>query len=100
MSDFRLILNQGQLHQLLNSPQGPVGRHLSRVAVAVDRMAKSFAPVDTGLLRASINWRLANDSRGLLAIIGTSVHYAIYQEFGTRFQAPQPFLRPALAAAA
>jgi HK97 gp10 family phage protein len=99
VSDFTLRLDRGALDRLLESPQGPVGRHLARVAVAVDRMAKSLCPVDTGLLRASINWRLGSDGRGLLAIIGTSTHYAPYIEFGTRYMAAQPFLRPALAAA-
>jgi HK97 gp10 family phage protein len=42
---------------------------------------------------------LGSDGRGLLAIIGTSTHYAPYIEFGTRYMAAQPFLRPALAAA-
>lgn len=99
MSDFRLILDQGGLNKLLESPQGPVGKHLARSAVKVDRSAKNLCPVDTGRLRASINWRLANDSRGLLAIIGTNVDYAPHVEFGTRYQRAQAFLRPALASA-
>ncbi len=32
--------------------------------------------------------------------VGTNLEYSIYQEFGTRYMAPQPFLRPAIAVAA
>lgn len=31
------------------------------------------------------------------AFVGINLDHAIYQEFGTRFQAPQPYLRPAIA---
>lgn len=84
---------------LFNSPSGPVALELARRAVAVERLAKRLCPVDTGHLRASINWRLARDARGLLAIVGTNVTYAPFVEFGTRFAHAQPFLRPALEAA-
>lgn len=28
-------------------------------------------------------------------IVGTNVEYAVYQEYGTRYMEPQPYLRPA-----
>jgi HK97 gp10 family phage protein len=74
-----------------------VAKEVTRAAIQVDRRAKALCPVDTGRLRASINWRLGSDARGVLGIIGTNVSYAVFQEFGTRHQAAQPFLRPALA---
>ena len=80
--------------------------------------AKADAPADTGLLRNSIMYQMEgeeggfNDSGGVKAdssdkikepkkeltgYIGTNVHYAIYQEAGTRSITPNPFLRPAIA---
>jgi HK97 gp10 family phage protein len=97
--DFRFRLDQSGLHQLLDSPAGDVGKLLTKKAIMVDRAAKNLCPVDTGRLRSSINWRLGVDGRGLYATIGTNVEYAPYVEFGTRYMAAQPFLRPALNAA-
>lgn len=87
------------LDRLLQSPAGPVAKELSRRAVRVGAAAKHLCPVDTGRLRSSITWRLAADARGLVALIGTNVHYAPHVEFGTSRARAQPFLRPALRAA-
>lgn len=99
MSDVRVVLDRGALDRVLESPQGEVGREVARRSVKVHRAALNLCAVDTGRLRASINWRLAQDSQGLLGIIGTNVTYAPHVEFGTRYMAAQPFLRPALSAA-
>lgn len=99
MSDFTFILDRAGLDKLLEGTDGPVAKHLSSAGVKVDRRAKELCAVDTGRLRSSINWRLARDSRGLAAIIGTNVEYAPYLEFGTSRMAARPFLRPALGAA-
>jgi HK97 gp10 family phage protein len=97
--DFRFRIDNGGLHQLFSSPSGEVAKIITKKAIMVDRQAKILCPVDLGRLKASINWRLGVDSRGLYATIGTNVEYAPYQEFGTRYMAAQPFLRPALNAA-
>lgn len=60
--------------------------------ILVSQEAKRLAPVDTGLLRASITYRADNEE----VIIGTDVHYGKYQELGTRHHGPQPFLVPGL----
>lgn len=75
-----------------------------RAAVAatvrdVERDAKLFCPVDTGLLRSSIHGRMLSDTEG---VVGTSVEYAAPVEFGHVTEAGtyvpgQPFLAPALA---
>lgn len=79
--------------------------------------AKLLAPVakeNGGRLRNSIMYKtkfqegMLNDSGGLSApkkldsqpkenegYVGTNLEYAVYQEFGTRYMAPQPYLRPA-----
>jgi len=77
--------------------------------------AKLLAPVDTGQLRNSLSATspkrenlLLNDSEGEKGkpldvsgiqkdevFAGTSSDHAIFQEFGTKYQPAQPFLRPA-----
>lgn len=90
--------------------------------IEVHANATALAPVDKGQLRNSIMWRKSwgTDSFGFPAeggfnsaggeraqdqigaadgelegVVGSAVEYATYQEFGTRRQAAQPFLRPA-----
>ena len=87
------------LARLLQSEEGDVGRDLLKRAIRVEASAKRLAPVDTGRLRASITHSLERDGRGLVAFVGSDVSYAIFQEFGTRYQRAQPYLRPALRAA-
>jgi len=98
MADEIVKLDNDAIADLFSSEHGMVGKELARRAVKVERMAKRLAPVDTGRLRASIIHNLARDNRGLLALIGSNVTYAAAQEFGTRYQPGQPYLRPALRA--
>lgn len=63
------------------------------LALRIQNTARSLAPVDTGRLRSSIQ---ASKGDGYVEI-GTNVEYAVFVEFGTRFQPAQPFLRPAIA---
>jgi HK97 gp10 family phage protein len=79
---------------------GPVALELERAALRVQNRATQLCPVDTGRLRASIDHEMGVDAEGAYALVGSNVEYAGYVEFGTRFMAPQPYLRPALAAAA
>ena len=51
------------------------------------------APVDTGFLRRSIVFQLAN--MGFEARVVATAEYAPYLEWGTRFMAAMPFLGPA-----
>lgn len=53
-----------------------------------------LAPVDTGRLRDSIQEQPANDG-SYDYLVGTNVEYAAHQEFGTKYQPAQAFLRPA-----
>lgn len=99
MSNVDVVLDQAALNRLLNSPDGPVGKEILRRTTKVDRRAKELCPVDTGRLRSSITNRVVRDSQGIAGIVGTNVSYALFVEFGTRYMAAQPFLRPALDAA-
>lgn len=95
----RVVFDERALDELFNSPEGPVGKDLTRRAVRVETAAKRLAPVDTGRLRSSISRELGRDGQGLVAVIGTNVHYAPHVEFGTVRMRAQPYLRPALDAA-
>ena len=92
----RVTFRGDALKRLLESEDGPVAKHLARLALQVERRAKALAPVDTGRLRSSITWELGRDEQGLVARIGSNVEYAAYQEFGTRTVPASPYLRPAL----
>jgi HK97 gp10 family phage protein len=83
--------------------------------IKITAEAKSAAPLDKGRLRNSIMYKTTskdggfnNDSsrekadrqleiqpKKLEGYVGANLEYAIYQEYGTRKMAPQPFLRPA-----
>lgn len=52
------------------------------------------APVDTGQLRAGIHEVV--DTRVHSVSVWIPAFYGIYQEFGTRFIKPHPFVRPTL----
>lgn len=105
MSD--VIWDLPRLHQILNGPNGAVGRDLARRAVRVESAAKinashpapsvrgSGPAVRTGRLRASISWRLGEDALGLYAAIGSNVIYARRVEVDY----DRPYLEPALEAA-
>ena len=84
--------------------------------IKVTTEAKSLAPFDEGRLRNSIMWKTSQHTGGFNdsssdekadkeltvkpkkaeGFVGCNLEYAVYQEFGTRYMAPQPFLRPAL----
>lgn len=65
---------------------------LRKTAFSIEAKAKTLAPVDTGLLRNSIQTTIDSPTK---ATVGTNVEYAPYQEFGTRHQKGTPFLTPA-----
>lgn len=65
---------------------------LEAIGQYVEGEAKTNAPVDTGLLRSSIDHKTTEDR----SIIGTNTEYAGFVEKGTRYQKAQPFLEPAV----
>jgi len=66
---------------------------LVKVANKIKNQAKGLTPVDTGLLRSSID---SGEIDPITAYVGTNTKYAPHVEFGTKNQAAQPFLRPAV----
>jgi HK97 gp10 family phage protein len=55
------------------------------------------APELTGYLRANIGENTHASTAGIEVVVGPGkkAFYAIFQEFGTRFQGAKPFVRPA-----
>jgi len=58
-------------------------------ALEVEGAAKTFTPVDTGRLRASIFTSLYSD----YAIVQPKTNYALFVHEGTRFMEARPFMR-------
>lgn len=87
-----------------------LNKSINETIAEITREAKQLAPVDTSQLRNSIMYDgpkgsggheggpVINDKGGdKVGYVGTSVPHGVYQEFGTRYMPPQPFLRPAVA---
>lgn len=76
-------------------------RVVRKTALDILNDAQHLAPVDTGALKNSLApggpQNIFEMKPGdLVAIVGTSVPYAGYQEYGTRFMPAHPFLLPAV----
>ena len=56
-------------------------RGLIEACMLVESAAVGFAPVDTGALRDSIDYRVDRDE--LVGYVGTNCEYAVWIEFGT-----------------
>jgi HK97 gp10 family phage protein len=93
-----------------------VVKGLTKIGAQIVAYAKSVNIPDTGALRNSIMYKTYvssggfNDSGGEPApkeitpvpkkdelYVGSNLEYAIYQEFGTRYMAARPYMRPAIA---
>lgn len=66
---------------------------VKRNGAELNRNAAKKAPVDTGFLRRSIIFEVADG--GMTAGSIAQAHYAPYLEYGTRFMSAQPFMYPA-----
>lgn len=93
-------INESRFRYVFGSPQGPVGRHLGRVGVRAEGLAKVIATqeqlVRSGRYRASLGWRPGRDGAGMFIEVGSAVPHARLLERGTT---PHPILprRPAYA---
>lgn len=105
-SDFRLVINEGELKVLLGI-HGPVGTMLGRVGRKFESRAKFYASgneggpnVDTGRFRSSLTWKLGEDGQGPYVECGSDVEYAAFLELGTRYMDARPSIVPAAREAA
>jgi len=67
-----------------------------KTTLDIEAGAKQLSPVDTGLLRSSIQSKMDGDLTG---IVFTNTEYAVYVEFGTRRMSAQPYLTPSVESA-
>ena len=65
---------------------GPMRNFLKKSAITVQGLARKKASVDMGRLRSSIDYEVDGRQAPLWAKVGSRVHYAIPQEFGTGSQ--------------
>lgn len=100
-TDVDITVFDARINTMLSGASGPVASRLRRSGVRVQNRAKQLCPVDTGRLRSSIQLVDPHQvSTDVLSVrVGTAVNYARYVEFGTRYMAARPYLRPALGAA-
>ena len=77
----KTIKNIGKLYEVVDKNTGEM-----------QIKAKNYAPVDTGLLKRSIT----KEVRENVGIVESTVDYAVYQEYGTRYQPGTAHIRPAL----
>lgn len=63
-----------------------------KTALDVEGQAKMFVPVDTGVLKNSIDVQMEGD---MTAVVAPHTEYAAYVEFGTSRMAAQPYMTPA-----
>lgn len=81
---------QAKMTQVVRDLTGdPMRGAMARATLIVQRDARKNAPVDRGVLRASITPEVAVRANVVEGVVGSNVKYAPYQELGTR-----PFTPP------
>lgn len=107
-------VNTTRLNRILRNVDGDMAEVLASVGFAIERIAKTLSPVDTGANRASIYTKTKKGGRApdqwtgvvyvdlpeprteLEVIVGPTTEYAIGLELGTNRRAATPFLTPAI----
>ena len=80
--------------QLKGAVRERAGNAVAKAAADIEAQAKARAPVDTGLLKNSINQQPGQDD--LHRVVESPVHYSVYQEYGTHKMPAQPYMTPAV----
>ena len=64
----------------------------------MQQKTQEYAPVDTGYLKRNVSLTISSDGNSATVESKTGEgkdNYAVYQEFGTRFQSGTPHVKPA-----
>jgi len=106
MGMISVFKNPNVMREIVNQTEAGI----AAIAASVAGEASAQAPVankNGGRLRDSIVWETSKQGSGdiqgvpdpkeLEGYVGSALDYAVYQEFGTRYMRPQPYLRPAIA---
>jgi len=88
MARVNLQINQNAIRALFTDPNGGVAEDLLRRGRNVANLARKYAPVNTGRLRASIDTRLVRYNGEVAVLVGTNVNYAMFQHEGTGIYGP------------
>lgn len=88
-----VVVRSNRLPEIGAAIRPAVVAEVQRAAFDIEARAKAKTPVRTGTLRRSIHSLFQNG--GLTALVGPSVLYGKFVEFGTRHMAARPFMRPA-----
>ena len=68
---------------------------VSNLGAVALKEARNKVPVDTGALKGSLTLEVERNGNQSSAIIGSNLEYAPPVEYGTSYQSPQPYMRPA-----
>lgn len=88
-----VVVKSDRLPEISAAIRPAVVGEVKRATFDVEAKAKAKVPVRTGTLRRSIHSVFQNG--GLTGLVGPSVLYGKFVEFGTRHSAARPFMRPA-----
>lgn len=89
---IRVRANVNLSRQVVERVRPRVAAAVEKAALDGEATAKSLAPVDTGFLRSAIAAEPTGDP--LRWTITSYASYSVYQEFGTRRMAAQPYMSP------
>jgi HK97 gp10 family phage protein len=80
--------------QVLDEVHNRIRDGMLKSAAQVVRIAESLAPKHTGRLATSIGFDFNDAELTVVFTVGAS--YGVFQEYGTRYIPPHPYLRPAI----
>lgn len=89
---FRVTVDYDRFDEIEAAIELSVEHAINDAGSMIAETAQAIVPVDTGRLRASIT---LNKIGNLIVEVFTVVEYGPYVEYGTRYMAAQPFMRPA-----
>lgn len=91
----QIVVKSNRLPQMPALIRAAVVQEVSTATLQVEAKSKALVPVKTGALRRSIHSVFENG--GLTGLVGPSVSYGKFVEFGTRRMGARPYMRPAAA---
>lgn len=91
----RLVIKNNDFGKIAAGMEPKAARFIAKAAQDIQAQAQTRAPVDTGILRASIQ---AVQVSPLHWQVRVGADYGVYVEYGTRHMAAQPYLNPAVEA--
>lgn len=88
---------QANMERILKELEGqPVARAMQAGASIIQKEAQRTAPVLTGRLQASITAQIATQGKVVTGLVGSTVTYAPFVEYGTRRMRGRRFLQNAM----